>query len=68
MDNYDRIEKVLKNNNNIFLQCFDVWVDVNKYFDEPSPTKWSEFFDKFSLINCVIENSQYTQHLFDFEL
>jgi hypothetical protein len=67
-DVYDMVEEVLRNDYDKFIQCFHVWVDVNRYYDEFTPDDSKDFHDWFSLIYCVIENPQYTQHLFEFEL
>ena len=72
-DAYDKVYETLYNDFDKFIQCFDVWVDVNRYYDEPIPVKepnWQqfEFTDWSSLVNCVLENTRQTQHLFDFEL
>lgn len=70
---YDKVQEVLYNDFNKFIQAFHVWVDVNKYDNESIPVEepgWQhfEFTDWHSLVNCVLENTQYTQHLFEFEL
>ena len=67
-DNYDLVEEVLRSDYNKLLECFYVWVDVNRYYDMPEPESCKDFYDWNSLICCVISYTQYTQHLFDFEL
>jgi hypothetical protein len=72
-DAYDKVYEILHNDFNKFIQCFQVWVDVNRYNDEPIPVEephWQhfQFTDWRSLVNCVLENKQYTQYLFEFEL
>ena len=68
MDLYDRVEEVLTKDYDKLLHCHQVWTDTNRYFDEPVPEDCKDFHDWTSLIYCTIENSQYTQHLFDFNL
>ena len=65
---HDKVEEVLKNDYNKLLQCFHIWVDINRYYDMPEPENCKDFYDWYSLIYCVIDHAQYTQHLFDFEL
>ena len=65
---YDKIEEVIKNDYVKLLQCFSVWKEVNKYYDERTPEDCKDFHDYTSLIYCIIAYPQYTQHLFDFEL
>ena len=67
-DNYDLVEEVLRNDYNKLLECFNVWVDINRYYDMSEPENCKDFYDWNSLIWCVINNTKYTQHLFDFEL
>ena len=65
---YGKVENVLKNDYSKLLECFHVWVDVNRYYDVPEPENCRDFHDWNSLINCVIENTRHTQHLFEFNL
>jgi hypothetical protein len=67
-DVYDMVYEVLRNDYDKLLQCFEVWIDTNRYFDERTPEDCNDFYDWNSLIYCTIENSRYTQHLFDFNL
>ena len=67
-DVYDKVYEVLRCNYNKLLQCFHVWVDVNRYYDVPTPEDCRDFYDWNSLIYCTIENSHLTQHIFDFNL
>ena len=67
-DTYDKVEEVLQSNYKKLLSCFYVWVDVNRYFDSPEPEDCKDFYDWPSLIYCVINHPQYTQHLFEFDL
>jgi len=36
-DVYDTVYEVLSKDYNKLLQCFHVWVDVNRYYDVPNP-------------------------------
>jgi len=65
---YDKVEEVLKSDHNKLLQCFHIWVDINRYYDMPEPENCRDFYDWYSLIYCVIDHAQYTQDLFDFKL
>jgi len=68
IDTYDKVYEVLRSDYDKLLQCHKVWTDINKYYDEPIPSECGDFHDWFSLIMCVIENSKYTHHIFEFEL
>lgn len=67
-DVYSMVQEVLRNDYDKLLQCFHVWVDINRYYDERTPKDCRDFSDWFSLIFCTIENSHLTQHIFNFNL
>lgn len=67
-DIYSEVYEVLSTDYNKLLQCFHVWVDVNRYYDVPTPEDCRDFYDWNSLVYCTISNSHLTQHIFDFNL
>ena len=67
-DVYDKVYEVLRTDYNKLLQCFDIWVMINRYYDIPTPEDCRDFSDWYSLVYCTIENSHLTQHIFDFNL
>ena len=67
-DIYDKVYEALRSDYNKFLQCFYVWIEVNRYYDEPIPESCNEFSDWSSLIYCTMQNSHITNHLFNFNL